>query len=57
MHFGESSLFITMAGVLHAFFIEPPRDEAGRPSIPPIEEVEMKEEWTTGMTQQVGSMS
>ena len=47
MHFGESSLFITMASVLHAFFIEPPRDEVGRPSIPPIEEVEMKEGFIT----------
>ncbi|KAI0705574.1 O-methylsterigmatocystin oxidoreductase [Earliella scabrosa] len=42
MHFGEASLFITMASVLHVFTIGPPCDASGRPTIPSGANIKMK---------------
>ncbi|KAI0699866.1 CyP450 monooxygenase [Cerioporus squamosus] len=47
MHFGEASLFITVASVLHALTIKPGLDERGRPNLPSSEEVRMKEGFLT----------
>ena len=47
MHYGDASLFITIACVLHAVTIEPPLDKTGRTSIPPVSEVKMKEGFVT----------
>ena len=42
MHFGEASLFITMASVLHVFTIGSPCDASGRPTIPSGADIKMK---------------
>ena len=46
-HFGEATLFITIATVLHALIIEPPVDEEGRPMVLASEDVQMKEAFLT----------
>ncbi|RPD54263.1 CyP450 monooxygenase [Lentinus tigrinus ALCF2SS1-6] len=35
-HFGEASVFINIASVLHSFTIEPPLDKAGKPFVPDV---------------------
>ncbi|RPD54776.1 cytochrome P450 [Lentinus tigrinus ALCF2SS1-7] len=47
MHFGDASLFITIASVLHALTIKPTLDENGKPNIPSAENVNMKEGFLT----------
>ncbi|RPD52913.1 CyP450 monooxygenase [Lentinus tigrinus ALCF2SS1-6] len=46
-HFGEATLFITFATILHALFIEPPVDERGHPVLLASEDVQMKESFLT----------
>ncbi|RPD54777.1 CyP450 monooxygenase [Lentinus tigrinus ALCF2SS1-6] len=47
MYFGDASLFITIASLLHALTIKPALDEFGRPRIPSVENVKMKEGFLT----------
>ena len=35
-HFGEASVFINIASVLHSFDIKPPLDNAGKPYVPEV---------------------
>ena len=48
MHFGETSLFIAIASVLHSMTIKPALDELGKPSVGPTgENVKMKKGFLT----------
>lgn len=47
IHFGEATLFITVATILHALEIEAPVDEKGRPKVIRSEDVQMKESFLT----------
>ena len=48
MHFGETSVFIAIASVLHAMTIKPALDELGKPSVGPTgEDVKMKKGFLT----------
>ncbi|RDX42203.1 cytochrome P450 [Lentinus brumalis] len=47
MHFGEASLFITVASVLHALTIKPGLDAHGGPTLPSSEDVPMKDGFLT----------
>ncbi len=47
MHFGEASLFITVASVLHALTIKPGLDAHGGPNLPSSEDVPMKDGFLT----------